>query len=177
MFELPVLQVNLLFFLSPQPAAVTFSQTPYQDWNPQFVPDFLHQWTLVTAFTHQLHLPANAFSLPVMTMHPMFLSCSASCSATAISAISASQRAFNALGLFSLMTATLHFSPRFSTSKFWNWPASQKSKWNKSAEENAWVANMQKNIFFVQSKPLSHNAQILYYYIHIMDTKKEVQIC
>ena len=96
--------------------------------------DFLHQWTLVTAFTHQLHLPANAFSLPVMTMHPMFLSCSASCSATAISAISASQRAFNALGLFSLMTATLHFSPRFSTSKFWNWPASKNSKWNESAE-------------------------------------------
>ena len=85
-------------------------------WHPG--PPLLHPWRYNTPLRLSscisFHLPAKAFSLPVITMAPTFLSVSKSSRASCNSDISWSQRAFNALGRLSWIKPTFCFSPLFS---------------------------------------------------------------
>ena len=85
-------------------------------WHPG--PPLPHPWRYNTPLRlfscFSFHLPAKAFSLPVITMAPTFLSVSKSSRASCNSDINWSQSAFNALGRLSWIKPTFCFSPLFS---------------------------------------------------------------
>ena len=112
---------RVLIKMSHQPACCVLLKKRLTKWRRGYWhpgPPLLHPWRYNTPLRlfscFSFHLPAKAFSLPVITMAPTFLSVSKSSRASCNSDISWSQSAFNALGRLSWIKPTFCFSPLFS---------------------------------------------------------------